>query len=68
MVIKVSDTVKIYCPNCKRKVANYNKFSTMPLVRNCKKCKKQIIYYPETGEIKVKKIPQRNTSSGITFM
>ena len=59
---------KIYCPLCRRKVATYDGYSKMPVVRNCNKCKKQIIYYPLSGEIKYKKIPPRATSSGKTFL
>lgn len=40
----------------------------MPIVRNCARCNKQIIYYPETGEILTKKIPPRNASGAKTFL
>lgn len=64
----MSEPKKIYCPRCKRKVATYDGRSTMPIVTRCNHCKKRVVYNPLTDQISIKKIPQRNTSSGITFV
>ena len=57
----------IYCPQCKRKVGVYDGRSTTDQMRKCKKCQKRIIYRIKTGETEVKKLPERNCSSGMTF-
>lgn len=57
----------IYCPKCGRKVGTYDGKSQMNLVTSCKHCKKQVVYYIETKETKLKPLPQRTTSSGMTF-
>lgn len=57
----------IYCPNCGRKVGTYDGRGTMNIVCRCDKCVKRVIYYPETGKREIKKLPVRETSSGMTF-
>lgn len=58
---------KIYCPICGRKVGTYDGKSKINKIMDCKKCRKRIIYHVDTDQLKVKQIPQRNTSSGVTF-
>ena len=55
------------CPRCGRGVAHYDGKSSINVIADCRYCKKRVIYDVETGETKAKDIPQRNTSSGMTF-
>ena len=55
----------IYCPRCGRKVATWDGRSSMPVIG---KCKKRVVYYVDNGETEIKDIPQRNCSSGVTYM
>ena len=57
----------INCPRCGLKVATWDEKSTSNIVANCKKCRKRIVYYIDRDCIEIKNIPQRNTSSGMTF-
>ena len=57
----------IYCPICGRKVGIWDGKSTMDLYFRCKKCKKQVVYHVCNGVLEIKKLPQRNTSSGMSF-
>ena len=57
----------IYCPKCGRKVGIWDGKSTMDIYFRCKKCKKQVIYHSCNGVLEIKKLPQRNTSSGMSF-
>lgn len=58
----------IYCPMCHRRVAQWDGKSTInPIIGNCNKCDKRVIYNLISEEITVKKLPIRATSSGLTF-
>lgn len=57
----------IYCPSCYRKLGTCSERATIPLVIDCKECKKRIVYNPVTGSREIKPIPQRNLASGKTF-
>lgn len=57
----------IYCPRCKRKVNVWDGRSTINVTGNCRKCKKRVVYCVATGEVKIKNIPERKTSSGMIF-
>lgn len=57
----------IYCPRCGSKVATWDGKSTMNVMAKCNKCRKRIVYYVDTGEIDIKDIPARSTSSGMRF-
>ena len=57
----------IYCPRCGRKVGTWDGKSTMNPFFRCKKCKKQVVYHIDSGVSEIKKLPQRNTSSGMSF-
>lgn len=59
---------KIYCPQCKRVVATYDGRTKTPLITNCKRCEKRVVFDPVTRKIELKKIPPRETSSGVTFV
>ena len=58
----------IYCPRCGRKVATWDGRSSMPVIGRSKKCNKRVVYYVDNGETEIKDIPQRNCSSGVTYM
>lgn len=58
---------KIICPLCKRVIGTYDGKSTTNKVVDCRKCRKRIVYYVANGVTKVRPIPPRNCSSGITF-
>lgn len=57
----------IYCPSCSRRVSRWDGKATIEIIANCKKCKKRIVFNPRSGNIKIKPIPPRTTSSGMTF-
>lgn len=55
----------IYCPNCGRLAFFFDEKSTVHQMAKCKNCKKLVVYRIDTGETKIKDIPQRNCSSGM---
>ena len=57
----------IYCPNCGYATGLVETVSSMALPTKCKKCNKLVIYYGDTGEIKMKDMPDRPGSSGLRF-
>ena len=57
----------IYCPKCDRKVATWDGKSSANIIVHCKKCKIRVVYHVDTQKKEKKKIPQRNSSSGMTF-
>lgn len=57
----------IYCPGCGRKVASHDGKSKNVIEVNCRKCWKRVVFNPTTYELKVKEIPERNSSSGLTI-
>lgn len=57
----------IYCPTCGRSVASWDGKSVANPIGKCKKCNKLVVFNTETQEVKTKKIPPRNTSSGMRF-
>lgn len=58
---------KIMCPLCKRKVATWDGRTTTPTVTTCERCYKRIVFNPISKKIEAKKVPPRNTSSGLTM-
>lgn len=57
----------IYCPKCNYKVATWNGKSSINIVSKCEKCKKLVVFMPETKNVVRKPLPERATSSGKTF-
>lgn len=57
----------VYCPNCGRRVTHWDGRTTTPIAGYCRNCWRQVVYYPDNDETVIKKIPGRNTSSGMTF-
>ncbi len=56
--------ITIYCPSCGRKSMIYDGKATMPKSKECKKCKKIVVYNPLNGTTKLFDKKQRQTSSG----
>lgn len=63
----MSEPKTIYCPKCGRKVGTYDGKSSINFIGRCNHCRKQVVYDIGTKETKTKPIPQRTTSSGMTF-
>lgn len=63
----MSEPKTLYCPKCNNQIGFYDGRSTMNKIMECKVCRKRIIFYPANGVMKVKHIPVRNCSSGVTF-
>lgn len=57
----------IYCPKCKRRVAEYDGKATVNIITKCRNCNKRIVYHIDTGETEIKEVPPRTTSSGMEF-
>lgn len=58
----------IYCPRCGRKVATWDGRSSINVITKCRKCIKKVVYHVDTGKTELKKLPERNCSSGMTFI
>lgn len=58
----------IYCPICHRTVGRHDMRSQTNTICKCRKCEKRIIYHYDTGETEAKRLPQRDTSSGVCFV
>lgn len=56
----------IYCPACNRKAFDIYVGSGMVVSNKCSKCKKLVVFNPRHG-VKLKPIPERQTSSGVRF-
>jgi hypothetical protein len=48
-------------------VGVYDGRSTINKWCRCGKCNKKVVYNVETGETTLKRLPNRNTASGMTF-
>lgn len=57
----------IFCPKCGTRVATYDGKSKTNIIAHCRKCNKRVIYHVDTEKVELKKIPPRNTISGLTF-
>ena len=63
----MAEAKKIYCPKCNSHVGTYDGKSSVNFVTRCNKCRKRVIYDIATGETRIKELPARATSSGMTF-
>lgn len=63
----MSEPKPIYCPSCKRKVAHWDRKSTIDVICKCKKCNIRVVYHVVNGVTEAKKIPPRTQSSGLNF-
>lgn len=59
---------EIFCPLCKTKIGKHDGRSKTDYVCRCNKCRVRVIYRVNTEKIETKPLPQRNCSSGITFL
>lgn len=57
----------IYCPSCGNKTGTIETVSSMASPTKCNECNKLVIYYGDTGIIKMTDIPSRSQSSGVRF-
>lgn len=55
----------VYCPQCGRRVGQWDGRSTINVVTHCRNCKKRVIYHIDKDVTEVKAIPPRNSSSGM---
>lgn len=58
----------VYCPICGKKTGTYSGMTEDVHVSRCRKCNKRVIYNPLTGETICKRFPEKNTSSGVSFV
>lgn len=61
------EKTKIYCPRCGRKVITHDGKSSISLSCKCKKCDVLVTFNPIDRSIKIRKIPERLTASGLRF-
>lgn len=61
-------TVSVVCGQCGRRIGETNPDIKTKQIYNCRKCWKRNVYDPSTRTCTVKEIPQRATSSGMTFI
>ena len=54
----------IYCPKCGRKAFIYDGRGADYLSVKCKKCKKLVVYKPDSDTVELKDVPKRHCSSG----
>lgn len=63
-----NDSVDVLCAKCGRRIGTtLLKINTVQ-VFNCRNCWKMNVYDPTTGECKLKPLPERKSSSGMTFI
>ena len=60
-----NNKANIYCPECGRKVAEYDGKSRIPIKVKCRNCEKLVIYDIENLEVRTEKVPVRTTGSGM---
>lgn len=55
----------LICPKCKNELMEMS--GKNYLERKCTECNRLVIFNPDTQITKIKRMPQRNTSSGCRF-
>lgn len=63
-----NDKKKIYCPQCHRRVAEWDGKYSGNIIAGCRKCHKKVVYYTNTGITDIKPWEQRKTASGMTYL
>jgi hypothetical protein len=61
------DKKTIYCPNCQRKVMQYDGKSTNLMDVMCRNCKVLVVYNPVNNITFKRNVPERTTASGMRF-
>lgn len=59
--------IKVYCPECKRKVMNATPYGVTPISCKCNNCQKLVTYHPGSNEVTISNVPLRAQSSGKRF-
>ena len=59
---------KIYCEKCGRKVATWDRKSSMNIEVKCKHCKKLVIFRPSNGTVEMRSLPNRISASAVRFL
>lgn len=59
--------VAILCPKCGRKVGTHDGRGTLYISTGCNKCKKLVVYKPETKETILRPLPEKTSSAGGRF-
>lgn len=57
----------IYCPQCKRRVANRTNIQKINVVANCMNCNKKVIYDVSSKTTRIVETNLRSSSSGLRF-
>lgn len=67
IVMKKLKKIRVYCPKCGRMAGDCDRKSTINFVVKCKKCKKLVVYDPNTGRTELTEVPARTSSNGMRF-
>lgn len=67
MELYLNKDKSIMCPYCKKFLTKADKRDTRWHKLKCKHCGKWIWFVPKTDEHKIKKVPERTSSSGMIF-
>ena len=67
VVNAMADPKKLYCPKCGRRVGTHDGRSTINFVVKCTRCKRLVIFNPNTGRIFNDKVPELRSSIGTRF-
>ena len=65
---KKLETIDVTCPKCGKRIGKSPTKAKGIQIFNCRNCWKRIWFNSTTGESEVKEMPQRDTSSGYTFV
>lgn len=63
-----SNKYTIYCPQCHRRVAEWDGKYSSNVIAGCRKCHKKIVYHTGTGVTDIKPWEPRRTASGMTYL
>lgn len=58
---------KIYCEQCGRQVATWDRKSSMNIEVRCKHCKKLVIFRPINGTVEMRGLPKSVSAGGKRF-
>lgn len=61
------ERITIYCPECGRRVAEWDGRSTTNVIVNCRKCRKRVVFDVNTMRTTIKEQVSRASASGIRF-
>lgn len=58
----------IHCPVCNSICGKWDGKSVTNILFRCKLCNKRLVYHIDKDFVECKSIPERNTSSGLTYV